>query len=47
MVFPPAGAAASYRAGKRKDTQRIVNAIQGLPPNLSKRQTKRLMKRMK
>jgi hypothetical protein len=28
MVFPPAGAVASVRAGQRKDTQRIVDAIE-------------------
>ena len=31
VALPPAGAAASYRAGKRKDTDRIVAAINGTP----------------
>lgn len=33
VLFPPAGAMSSYRAGRRKDTQRIVEAIQQAHPS--------------
>lgn len=52
VALPPAGAAASYRAGKRKDTDRIVEAVTGVKqgkPDMweraAERQRKKLAKR--